>query len=164
MFQPLPKRKRPATVWGAQALVLLMGLPTFVFSGVIASTVLGELLFHGPLYSSKYIFSAGDVDMLISAAILLLYAVPHIVSFWGMVQGNAYGRWTGVVLIGAQGIIYGFSFTEQIYDRLQHHAFFSKEVLTGVAVGGLIVFLFLFLALSLVFGKRSSAFFAPRFE
>jgi hypothetical protein len=147
------KVKRPAAVWIAQILILLIGFPV---SLIFLISIPGDVV---------YLFRTGPTAYLVFVLALLFLAKIFIatifaLAFWGLLKGKNYGRWlafavlTLLLLVFIYGQIFRPAGPIEYYEYTNNVQVFGA-FLTGFFFNGLFG-LFLF---KLAFGARAKAFF-----
>lgn len=148
------KMRRPASVWIAQIIVLLVGI---LFSLMAALIFARELAFlaNGNVTAAQWLW------LFVSVTVKLAFFLFFFFAFWGLAKRRTYGRWLGVATISLLVLI---SVLGQIYrpkGPMEYYEYENSAQWVGGMFGNLIIYgLFAFLLYRLAFGENVTDFFA----
>lgn len=143
--------RRPASVWIAQIIVLLVGI---MFSLICVLVLIREL----EVFANENVTAVQWLGLFVSVIFRIALVLLFVFSFWGLVKRRSYGRWLSVACISLF-VLASFvgQFSQGPLERFEYKN--SAELIGGI-FGGLIIYgLFAFLLYRLAFGENVADFF-----
>ena len=145
--------KRPVSVWIAQILILISGLP---FSFIALLSVLSDSIFLKQAGPTAFSLFAVVLFAILKLALVSVY----IFAFWGLAKRKEYGRWLAIIWLV---LIIGLSVVGQIFRTSGPMEYYkyenSAQLLGGFLASALIYGLLGLLLYKLAFCSNVKAFF-----
>ena len=145
--------RRPKTIWIAQILLLLAGIPLSLIAIVATLRDVALLVSNGVPFSS--------VGWLIAASIFRIGVVALFAfAFWGLVKRARYGRWLSIAVFL---LLLTMSILGQVYrpsGPMEYYEYENSAERMGGFFGSILIYgLFALLLYRLAFGESVSEFF-----